>query len=86
MNKRATEIINSIIGPDYSDIEKVSAIYAYIIKTVKYDEEALRASKGEENETLKKARENLGELTSTILDRKQSSFNAILEQKAVCEG
>lgn len=86
MNKRAMEIINTIIGPNYSDIEKISAIYAYIIGTVKYDDESLRASKGEENEALKKAKENLGELVSTILDRRQSSFNAILEQKAVCEG
>src|SRR5699024_2120581 len=31
MDKKAKEILNTIIGPDYSDIEKISAIYTYII-------------------------------------------------------
>lgn len=87
MDKKAKEILNTIIGPDYSDIEKISAIYTYIIQNVKYDHESLNAAKkGEQNEAMRKARENLGELTSTVLDRRQSSYNAILEGKSVCEG
>lgn len=87
MEQKAQEILNRIIGPNYSDIEKISAIYAYIIHNVKYDYQSLNAAKkGEENEALKQARENLSELTSKILDRKQSSYNAILEGKSVCEG
>lgn len=87
MAKKAKEILNTIIGPDYSDIEKISAIYLYIIQNIKYDHESLNAGKkGEENEAMKKARENLSELNSTILDRRQSSYNAILEGKVVCEG
>ena len=87
MDLKAKEILDSIIAPDYSDIEKISAIYAYIVQNVTYDYESLNAAKkGEDNEALRKARANLGELTSTILDRRQSSFNAILEGKAVCEG
>lgn len=47
MDKKAQEILQSIIRPDYSDIDKVSAIYAYIIQNVQYDYESLAAAKGE---------------------------------------
>ncbi len=86
LDSKVKEILNSIIGPDYSDIEKIVAIYLYIVQNVRYDHESLKASKGEENEALKSAKANLGELASVILDRRQSSFNAVLEGKAVCEG
>lgn len=87
MNSAAEEILESIIGPDYTDIEKICAIYAYIIQNVEYDHDSLRAAKyGEENQALKKAKEDLGELNKTILSRRQSSYNAILEKKSVCEG
>lgn len=87
MDLQAEKILDSIIGPNYTDIEKICAIYAYIIQNVEYDYDSLNAAKyGEENQALKKARENLSELNSTILDRRQSSYNAILEKKSVCEG
>lgn len=87
MDQKAQEILQQIVGPNYSDVEKISAIYSYIIYNVKYDYQSLNAArKGEENDALKQARENLAESTSKILDRKQSSYNAILKDKAVCEG
>lgn len=86
MNKKAQEILSSIIQPNYSDIEKVSAIYAYIIQNVQYDYESLAAAKGEKNAAYEEAKKNMGERITTILDRRQSSYNAILQGKSVCEG
>lgn len=86
MDKKAQEILQSIIEPDYSDIEKVSAIYAYITQNVSYDYESLAAAKGEKNSAYEEAKNNLGERISTILDRRQSSYNTILQGKGVCEG
>lgn len=86
MDKKAQEILQSIIEPDYSDIEKVSAIYAYITQNVQYDYESLAAAKGERNSAYEEAKNNLSERISTILDRRQSSYNAILQGKGVCEG
>lgn len=86
MDKKAQDILQSIIRPGYSDIEKISAIYAYIIQNVQYDYESLAAAKGEKNSAYEEAKNNLGERISTILDRRQSSYNAILQGKGVCEG
>lgn len=86
MDKKAQDILHSIIRPGYSDIEKISAIYAYIIQNVQYDYESLAAAKGEKNSAYEEAKNNLGERISTILDRRQSSYNAILQGKGVCEG
>lgn len=86
MDKKAQEILSSIVEPDYSDIEKVSAIYAYIVQNVQYDYESLAAVKGEKNAAYEEAKNNMGERITTILDRQQSSYNAILKGKSVCEG
>ena len=86
MDKKAQEILSTIIQPNYSDIEKVSAIYTYIIQNVQYDDESLAAAKGEKNAAYEGAKNNLGERVTTILDRRQSSYNAILQGKSVCEG
>ena len=86
MDKRAQEILEGIIGKDYSDIEKIAAIYVYIIQNVKYDYETLAAAKGEENVAYEEARSNLSENINTILDRRQSSYNTILKGKGVYEG
>lgn len=86
MDKKAQEILQSIIEPHYSDIEKVCAIYAYIIQNVKYDHESLEARSGKKNSAYEAAQSNLGEKNSTIFDRIQSSYNTILLGKGVCEG
>lgn len=86
MDKKAQEILQSIIEPDYSDIEKVSAIYAYITQNVQYDYESLAAAKGEKNSAYEAAKNDMGDRISTILDRRQSSYNTILQGKGVCEG
>ena len=70
MDKKAQDILQSIIRPGYSDIEKISAIYAYIIQNVQYDYESLAAAKGEKNFAYEEAKNNLGERISTILDKK----------------
>lgn len=86
MDKKAQEILQSIIEPDYSDIEKISAIYAYITQNVQYDYESLSAAKGEKNSAYEAAKNDMGDRISTILDRRQSSYNTILQGKGVCEG
>ena len=86
MDKKPQEILSTIIQPNYSDIEKLSAIYAYIIENVQYDYESLAATKGEKNAAYEEAKNNMGEKTTTILDRRQSSYNAILKGRSVCEG
>lgn len=86
MDKKAQEILQSIIEPNYSDIEKVSAIYAYITQNVQYDYESLAAAKGEKNSAYEAAKNDMGDRISTILDRRQSSYNTILQGKGVCEG
>lgn len=86
MDKKAQEILQSIIEPDYSDIEKISAIYAYITQNVQYDYESLAAAKGEKNSAYEAAKNDMGDRISTILDRRQSSYNTILQGKGVCEG
>lgn len=86
MNEKSKEILEEVIGDGYTDIEKISAIYAYIIQNVEYDYEMLDTARGIENEEYKKLINNLSETMETYLDRKQSSYNAILKNKSVCEG
>lgn len=86
MNEKAKEILEEVVGDGYTDIEKISAIYAYIIQNVKYDHEMLDAAHGIEHEEYKKTMNILSEKMETYLDRRQSSYNAILKNKSVCEG
>lgn len=86
MNEKSKEILEEVIGDGYTDIEKISAIYAYIIQNVEYDYEMLDTAHGIENEEYKKTMNILSEKMETYLDRKQSSYNAILKNKGVCEG
>lgn len=86
MDKKAQEILQEIIFPGYRDIEKITAIYAYIVQNVRYDHEALAAANGEKNATYEEAKNNRLKRIDEILDKKQSSYNAILKGKSVCEG
>ncbi len=87
MDKKAQEILNGIIKEDYSDIEKVTAIYAYMMKNIEYDYESLNGAKyGEKNSEYEEAYNNLSEHTYTFLLKRQSAYNAILRGKSVCEG
>lgn len=87
MEEKSKDIIKEIIRPYYNDTQKVIAVYEYITKNVKYDYESLAAAKyGEKNEEYYKAANNLGEKMETYLLRRQSSYNATLRNKSVCEG
>ena len=37
MDKKCKEILGNIVRPEYSEIEKTMAIYAYIVENIKYD-------------------------------------------------
>ncbi len=87
MNDKVEEIKKEILNSNYQDIEKVMAIYLYIINNVSYDWDSRNAAKNNENnEAMKKARENINIKVDDFLNRRQSSYNAILEGKSVCEG
>ncbi len=87
MNDKVEEIKEKILNSNYQDIEKVMAIYSYIINNVSYDWDSLKAAKNNENnEAMKKAKENINIKVNDFLNRRQSSYNAILEGKSVCEG
>jgi len=87
MDDKVKEILTDIINDSYTDIEKICAIYAYIIQNVKYDYDALKASKSEEaRRQFAKSRGSTSITLDGVIDRKQSSFNAIMEGRSVCEG
>lgn len=87
MDDRVKDVLNEILTNSYNDIEKICAIYAYIIQNVKYDHEALLASKSDDaRREFAKTRGSTSTTLDKVIDRKQSSFNAIMERKSVCEG
>ena len=81
MDKKCKEILGNIVRPEYSDIEKTMAIYAYIVENIKYDDILLKREK-----ELKDKGEKIGKGESKILNGKQSSYNAFMKGKVVCEG
>ncbi len=87
MQKEAEKILGMVNRPEYNELEKLSAIYYYILKNVKYDHEALKAKKDGVNIFAKEGETYVSsERLSTTYDRINSSYNAILQKKSVCEG
>lgn len=87
MHKKAQGIIEQIVKEDYSEIEKLVAIYYYLLNNVSYDWERLNASKNNENIYSKNGEVIVsGETLKANYDRRNSSYNAIMEGKSVCEG
>lgn len=87
MDDKVKEILTDIINDSYTDIEKICAIYAYIIQNVKYDHDALNASKSEEaRRQFAQTRGSSSITLDGVIDRKQSSYNAVMEGRSVCEG
>ena len=86
MNNECKEILKKIIKPNYTDIEKISAIYVYIIQNIKYDHESLAARNGEKNQAYEDAQNSLSGSIEKVLDKIQSSYNAFRDKKCVCEG
>lgn len=81
MDKKCKEILGNIVRPEYSDIEKTMAIYAYIVENIKYDDILLKREK-----ELKDKGGKIGKGESKILNGKQSSYNAFMKGEVVCEG
>ena len=81
MDKKCKEILGNIVRPEYSDIEKTMAIYAYIVENIKYDHILFK----KEKELVDKG-QKIGKGVSKILDGKQSSYNAFMKGEVVCEG
>lgn len=87
MHNKVENILNSIIKPEYNDLEKLSAIYYYIVTNINYDYEA---KNGRDNgiNIYSKTGETFvsGEHLSKTYDKINSSYNAIIQNKCVCEG
>lgn len=81
MDKKCKEILGNIVRPEYSDIEKTMAIYAYIVENIKYDHILFK----KEKELVDKG-QKIGKGVSKILNGKQSSYNAFMKGEVVCEG
>ena len=81
MDKKCKEILGNIVRPEYSEIEKTMAIYAYIVENIKYDNILFKRAK-----ELRDKGQKIGKGESKILDGKQSSYNAFMKGEVVCEG
>ena len=81
MDKKCKEILGNIVRPEYSDIKKTMAIYAYIVENIKYDNILLKREK-----ELREKGQKIGKGVSKILNGKQSSYNAFMKGEVVCEG
>lgn len=92
MDIKVEEILQNIIEPEYTEIEKTLAIYNYITDNVDYDYKMLefdeRMQKDVRYSLFLEGRSNKSSysiINKRILG-KQSSFNAIMKGKAVCQG
>ena len=81
MDEKCKEILGNIVRPEYSEIEKTMAIYAYIVENIKYDNILFKRAK-----ELRDKGQKIGKGESKILDGKQSSYNAFMKGEVVCEG
>lgn len=92
MDIKVEEILQNIIEPEYTEIEKTLAIYNYITDNVDYDYKMLefdeRMQKDVRYSLFLEGRSNKSSysiINKRILG-KQSAFNAIMKGKAVCQG
>lgn len=92
MDIKVEEILQNIIKPEYTEIEKTLAIYNYITENVDYDYKML-----EFDQEMKKDMRywlflegSSNKSSYSIINKrilgKQSSFNAIMKGKVVCQG
>ena len=92
MDIKVEEILQNIIEPEYTEIEKTLSIYNYITENVDYDYKML-----EFDEEIQKDMRYLlflegssNKSSYSIINKrilgKQSAFNAIMKGKAVCQG
>lgn len=92
MDIRVEEILQNIIKPEYTEIEKTLAIYNYITENIDYDYKMLefdQEMKKDEKYCLflegSSNKSSYSIINKRILG-KQSSFNAIMKGKVVCQG
>ena len=92
MDIKVEEILQNIIEPEYTEIEKTLAIYNYITDNVDYDHKMLefdeRMQKDVRYSLFLEGRSNKSSysIINKRLLGKQSSFNGIMKGKAVCQG
>ena len=92
MDIRVEEILQNIIKPDYTEIEKTLAIYNYITDNVDYDYKMLEFD--QEMQKYEKyclflegsSNKSSYSIINKRLLSKHSSFNGIMKGKAVCQG
>lgn len=84
IHNEASKILDKIIDPNYSEMEVISAIYLYINQNIEYDYDGLekRDNPHNQNGTLTVS----GETREQQANRVNSSYNAFMYHKCVCEG
>ena len=92
MDIRVEEILQNVIKPEYTEIEKTLAIYNYITENVDYDYKMLEFDQEmqKDEKYCVFLEESSNRSSYSIINKrilgKQSSFNAIMKGKAVCQG
>ena len=91
MDRKSKEILENIIDPKYTDIEKTVAIYKYINEKVSFEMKLMNLEKeirrdDKKSEILFNDNRSRIQMLNQRLDRKQSSYKAIMSNRAVCEG
>ena len=91
MDKKSKEILENIIDPKYTDIEKTVAIYKHINEKVSFEMKLMNLEKeiikdDKKLEILLNDDRSRIQMLNQRLNRKQSSYNAIISNRAVCEG
>lgn len=91
MDRKSKEILENIIDPKYTDIEKTLAIYKHINEKVSFEMKLMNLEKeirrdDKKSEILFNDNRSRIQMLNQRLNRKQSSYNAIISNRAVCEG
>ena len=91
MDRKSKEILENIINPKYTDIEKTLAIYKHINEKVSFEMKLMNLEKeirrdDKKSEILFNDNRSRIQMLNQRLNRKQSSYNAIISNRAVCEG
>ena len=88
-DKKVDQIISSVITEKMNDLQKMAAIYDYIIKNVYYDHKTLDAQEQKTNPFDIDPSFGVsisGMTTKEAYDYKQSGVKALLDRTSVCEG
>ena len=88
-DKKVDQIISSVITEKMNDLQKMAAIYDYIIKNVYYDHKTLDAQEQKTNPFDIDPSFGVsisGMATKEAYDYKQSGVKALLDRTSVCEG